>query len=238
MPLRYVRQHVLGFLLGDVAAIQSALRYLNDKARDCLQHLIPARDGLCCTMTIPPYYLEGVAIACKHRATRSMSYYMRVYCKLHPAPTIRELLALMALEGYLLCIDARYTSQDLHSPDWREVGLAYADDETPVWLDFEHRPPPAAEADGLSDPELEEMQEELAEIEDSPVKERVLEYLHSARWVAVFQVMGSHTDEAADVISGIAGVLMHDYDGIAYADGGGFWEAGYFDGPNLILSLE
>jgi hypothetical protein len=50
--------------------------------------------------------------------------------------------------------------------------------------------------------------------------------------------MASHTTEAADLISAIAGVLMHDYDGIAYVDGGRFWDAGYFDGPNLILSLE
>lgn len=50
--------------------------------------------------------------------------------------------------------------------------------------------------------------------------------------------MASHTMHAADVISAMAGVLMRDYDGLAYAEDGGFWDAGYYDGPDLILGLE
>lgn len=108
-------------------------------------------------------------------------------------------------------------------------GVLYRDDEDFAVIEVNRR------GEELFDEEIEEFRAFLAELEDSPGKERVLRCLDVASAIVAVQVLfgGRDADETLEALDPLWDALFEDYGGLLQAD-----EEGFYDADDQVLELE
>jgi hypothetical protein len=108
-------------------------------------------------------------------------------------------------------------------------GVLFRDDEDFAVIEVNRR------GEALFDDELREFREALAQIQESPGKERVTRCLDSAGSIVSVQVLfgGRDADETLEALDPLWDTLFTDFSGLMQAD-----DEGFFDADDQVLEVD
>src|SRR5438445_232430 len=107
-----------------------------------------------------------------------MPYYVRAFCNAAQSPTINTVMESLRQRG------SDFTAQvddasELDSPAWKQFELIYKPGNGPIVVECNRD----EETDSLAKAECAEFIEEVADLEDSPAKDKVIAHLRKTRFI-------------------------------------------------------
>ncbi len=152
-----------------------------------------------------------------------MAYYLRAFCTAETVPSLSDVLQWVNKRG----VPARVDPQDLPSgtPTWGEepIRILYQEGQPTFTAEVNQR----SDEESLAAQEISEFLQMLEALKKSRKRDRVVEHLHTTRFIVVCEVptdnFGDAGFHAVDVF--LAYFLVHS-NGLIQADGQGFYEMG------------
>lgn len=160
-----------------------------------------------------------------------MPYYLRAFCTAKETPTINTVLQTLSQLGFLY--DAQVDDPaELDSAPWGQFDLIYKADKRPIVVECDHDDG----KESLVREECGEFAAELAGLDDSPAKEKVLKHLKKTRFIVSCQLLSDIDEDGHDAKKELLGYFVDHCGGMIQADGEGFYEG--MDETDLLLPME
>lgn len=160
-----------------------------------------------------------------------MPYYVRAFCTAAQPPTINTVMQSLRQRGSDFTAQVDVASK-LDSSDWKQFELIYKPGNGPLVVEC-HRDD---EPESLAKAECEEFVEEVADLDDSPAKDKVIEHLRKTRFIVNCQLLSDCDDDGFEANGQFLDFFVDNCGAMIQADGEGFYER--MDMDELLLSLE
>ena len=159
-----------------------------------------------------------------------MPYYVRAFCTASQSPTINAVMQSLRQCGPNCdaCVD---DVSELDSPLWQQFELIYKSGNGPIVVECNRDETP----DSLAKAECEEFIEEVAELEASPAKDKVMEHLRMTRFIVSCQLLSDCDDDGYEANGKLLDYFVEKCGGMIHADGEGFYDRMNTD--NVLLPL-
>jgi len=173
-----------------------------------------------------------------------MGYYVRVFCTAPDVPRLRSIQDWLHDQESTAVIDepnhaiAAAAAGELRPPilnlsnsNWEQIAISYKLGKPPILAECDRD-------DGTPDStireELEEFVQQLAEVEHSSARQRVLDHLAATKFVVVCQLpVSSIDDDGYEANGDFLTYFVEHCGGMVQADAEGF-----YDGEELLVELE
>jgi len=156
-----------------------------------------------------------------------VGYFVRVFTRGDARTPLRTILEWTEAHGAKLALEPGQPV-DLEASDWRQAVILHDPRSRPFAVEAAR----AGDDDDLLRDEVEEFSDELAELPDSPEKQRVSACLRDARAVVAAQLFRGRDDEGLEAAVTFLQFFVETGGGMIQAD-----EVGFFEGDDLIVAL-
>lgn len=177
------------------------------------------------------------------RIPHIMSYYVRAFCTASEVPDLATIQSWLRERGAAAVIDdpnhaveaaqagvSKPPVLDLQTSDWEQVAVVYRTGKLPILAECNRDD---GTDESLLRQELEEFIELIGQPGSSAPKKRVLEHLHSTKFVIACQLPSSDIeDDGYDANGDFLSYFVEQCGGMIQADGEGFYE-----GAKVIVKL-
>jgi len=160
-----------------------------------------------------------------------MPYYVRAFCTATRPPTINAVMQCLRQRG-LDCTAQVDDRSELDSPAWQQFELIYKPANGPIVVECNRDDG----EDSLAKAECQEFIEEVADLEDSPEKVKVVEHLRKTRFIVSCQLLSDCDDDGYEANGQFLDYFVDKFGAMVQADGEGFYER--MDTGVMLLSLK
>jgi hypothetical protein len=170
---------------------------------------------------------ESTLTGARNVGSRTVSYYLRVFCTSSDAVPLRDLFDWAASNGVELGLDPVSADTALDEVAWTSVAISYAPGRAPLIAELDRDEELVAE-------ETEEFVDLVEDARTSSAKRQVLDHLRETSMVVAVRLPTSDADDATyDAAWTVLRYFAERRAGLAQADGEGFYE-----GDRLILATD